>query len=83
MKDKEIIPAPENTIKDGAGQIFPAIYCDIWEFGLKFYCKYCKREHKHGVGHGHRVAHCSNPDSPYLKTGYYLVCKTKGECNCE
>ena len=87
MRDKEITPTKEDTIENEYG-IFPLIYCDTWElnngkYGLKFHCKYCKREHKHGIGHGHRGAHCSNPDSPYRETGYYIVCKTKGECNCE
>ena len=45
---------------------------------LTFYCEYCKREHLHGYGDGHRVAHCdSHPTgrqtpSPFLDTGYFL-----------
>jgi hypothetical protein len=44
---------------------------------LTFWCEYCNREHLHGYGNGHRVAHCaiSNRkaiESPYRDTGYYL-----------
>lgn len=40
--------------------------------GLKFWCIYCNRNHLHGRGEGHRIAHCCNEDSPYLKSGYIL-----------
>ncbi len=39
-------------------------------------CQYCKTEHVHGAENeiGHRTAHCPHSDdSPYTKTGYYLV----------
>jgi hypothetical protein len=41
---------------------------------LTFWCDYCKREHLHGMGNGHRVAHCSSSSTttPFHKTGYYL-----------
>ena len=41
--------------------------------GLQVWCKYCNRNHLHGFGYGHRVAHCPDPDSPYRTTGYILV----------
>jgi hypothetical protein len=37
----------------------------------RFNCPHCEKEHRHGVGVGHRVAHCS--DGPFKETGYYLV----------
>jgi hypothetical protein len=40
---------------------------------LKFYCPYCRAWHCHGIPPGGRVAHCWNPQSPYIKTGYVLV----------
>lgn len=40
--------------------------------GLKVWCIHCNRWHIHGLGDGRRVAHCSNPDSPYHSTGYVL-----------
>ena len=45
---------------------------------LTFYCQYCRREHLHGRGDGHRGAHCiyhptgRQTSSPFLETGYYL-----------
>lgn len=50
--------------QDGSGQ---------W----RFFCSYCQKEHFHGGSlddklQTHRAAHCSNPDSPYKKRGYYL-----------
>ena len=40
---------------------------------LKVWCKYCNRNHLHGRGYGHRVAHCDDPASPYRATGYILI----------
>ena len=40
--------------------------------GLKVWCVWCDRWHLHGDGEGHRLAHCVNPESPYLSTGYVL-----------
>jgi hypothetical protein len=41
---------------------------------LLIFCDACKRAHYHGAagGSGHRAAHCSNPDSPYIASGYVL-----------
>lgn len=36
------------------------------------WCPYCFKWHFHGEVSGHRVAHCDNPHSPLLKTGYYV-----------
>lgn len=42
-----------------------------------FRCTFCRRNHYHGAGAlGHRVAHCTNPQSPYRATGYLLVERT-------
>jgi len=60
------------------GRNYPVVYVETrkdFPEGWKFYCKYCKDWHLHGRGLGHRVAHCSNPDSPYKKTGYILDIK--------
>ena len=47
---------------------------------LRVWCRYCKCWHLHGMGYGHRVAHCVDWDrrgrdiiSPYRDTGYYLA----------
>lgn len=40
--------------------------------GLQFYCQYCRRNHLHGTGLGHRVSHCFNRDSPFFARGYIL-----------
>ena len=39
---------------------------------LAVWCIHCRRWHFHGVGDGHRVAHCDGADSPYQRTGYVL-----------
>ena len=46
---------------------------------LKMWCPYCRAWHHHGRGSGKpgsgdgaRVAHCTNLNSPYHMTGYYL-----------
>ena len=43
--------------------------------GWKVFCGYCRKFHLHGIGLGHKVAHCCNENSPYNKTGYVLVRK--------
>lgn len=47
------------------------------EGGLMFWCPYCKKWHYHGIGEGHRNAHCD--DSPFNKTGYIIKRLTKTE----
>lgn len=39
----------------------------------RVWCPYCRREHIHGNGPGHRVAHCLNPHSPFLESGYFIA----------
>lgn len=45
---------------------------------LLVWCAYCRRYHVHGggldgaEGGGHRIAHCTEANSPYTITGYYL-----------
>lgn len=41
---------------------------------VAFYCPFCNKIHRHGLVNGHREAHCDNPESPLIKTGYYLFC---------
>jgi hypothetical protein len=38
---------------------------------LKFYCQHCFQWHYHGLGNGHRLAHCVKPNGPF-KRGYIL-----------
>lgn len=55
---------------------FPVFRCRESGFGSEatwhFWCPYCRKEHTHGAGAGHRVAHCPRP-TPLTATGYYLV----------
>lgn len=44
---------------------------------IKVWCGYCERFHVHGFPEGHRVAHCTNSKSPYLKTGYIIKLNKK------
>jgi len=46
---------------------------------LAFWCDWCEHVHYHGAcgpewgaGSGHRGAHCIDPASPYLATGYIV-----------
>lgn len=39
--------------------------------GYMFFCPYCKKNHYHGLGEGHREAHCE-PGSPLRETGYII-----------
>ena len=40
--------------------------------GWSFWCPFCRTWHRHGPGAGHKVAHCTEPDSPFKKTGYHV-----------
>lgn len=45
-----------------------------------FWCNFCNCFHRHGaVGFGHRIAHCTNLYSPYLRDGYILKAYTQKE----
>ena len=59
-------------LKEHPEKDMPIVFCQKRENGLKFFCKYCGDWHLHGKGEGHRVSHCSNQNSPYIKTGYIL-----------
>ena len=39
---------------------------------VKVWCIHCKIYHQHNATNGHRVAHCTVPDSPYKTTGYII-----------
>lgn len=57
---------------------FPIIAA-YWEDGqLTFWCSYCQRNHLHGWGDGHRVAHCDE-DNPLKENGYILKTMSKEE----
>ena len=54
--------------------LLPA-YRHTWRHGsssLVVWCFFCRAWHFHGMGNGHRVAHCHNPASPYDRWGYIL-----------
>ena len=51
---------------------------------IRVWCPYCQRFHTHGIpvnlhpsAKEHRVAHCTIPDSPFKKTGYYIKAFSK------
>lgn len=54
----------------------PTVYGRIEAPHFVFYCPFCGVEHKHGYSSPedlcHRAAHCKNPESPFIETGYYL-----------
>lgn len=37
------------------------------------WCEDCQQWQSHGAAEGHRVAHCSNLNSRYRRTGYNLI----------
>jgi hypothetical protein len=41
-----------------------------------FRCPYCRKDHYHGAGEGHRNAHCYD-ETPVSKTGYYVVLRSE------
>jgi len=58
--------------------IIPIILCkereDINLRGaMKFYCPYCRKNHCHGTGEGHRIAHCHNEKSLFERHGYIIT----------
>jgi len=64
----------------------PVLKCYRKGGQLKAWCPFCATWHLHGAGSGlgpreksHRVAHCTEPDSPFRQTGYYLQMMTKKE----
>lgn len=38
-----------------------------------FWCPFCNAFHCHASSEGHRLPHCTNQDSPYLKAGGYIL----------
>lgn len=36
------------------------------------YCEHCRIWHRHGPMEGHRIAHCTDPESPWYNCGYEL-----------
>jgi hypothetical protein len=68
-------------------EIYITSDCSIWRIPIikcykisycqcAFYCSHCKKIHKHGLGNGHRSAHCNKENSPFEITGYSLEVKT-------
>ena len=60
---------------------YPVFKCFPREDGiyfLQFWCPYCKKWHRHGMGSGHRVAHCGE-ETPLRERGYIIEPYTKGE----
>ncbi|WP_231293206.1 hypothetical protein [Enterococcus gallinarum] len=43
------------------------------------WCPYCFKWHFHGKKDGMRVAHCTNPHSPFKKTGYIIKLATRND----
>jgi len=43
-----------------------------FEGGLKVWCPFCLVYHLHGIGEGHRAAHCAIL-TPFREHGYYIA----------
>jgi hypothetical protein len=63
-------PEGKRTSSAQATPTLPA-FADEQGF-LRVWCQPCNRWHYHGMGAGHRVAHCIDKRSPYRDTGYTL-----------
>lgn len=50
--------------------------------GIEVWCNFCNKWHRHGIGEGHRVAHCHSEKSPYARTGY-IIKLMKGQTACK
>jgi len=50
----------------------PAFPRDDGVPGWQMFCPFCNAWHYHGVGLGHRVAHCAK-ETPFSKIGYILT----------
>ncbi len=82
----------KNTIILGYENNIPVILCEErtdlpFDEAMKFYCDFCKKYHFHGLGEGHRIAHCHNDKSPFNEKGYIITLnkdyfKTKEERKC-
>ncbi|MCX5673838.1 MAG: hypothetical protein NTX87_02420 [Planctomycetota bacterium] len=82
MRDRELICRLEAQAAVGPDGIpaLAAVPRADGRPGLRIWCRHCRRWHLHGMGYGHRVAHCADVDrrgrpveSPYRATGYRLA----------
>lgn len=51
----------------------PVVLCKVTRTGWIFWCDFCRKDHTHSIGPGHRVAHCHNYQSRFYATGYVLT----------
>jgi len=62
---------------------------DDGKFGMRFWCPLCEEWHEHGIGEGHRVAHCKRDftrageslkrSNPLRERGYVIRMMSKDE----
>ena len=55
--------------------LIPIVECLLYRNSFVFYCQYCKTLHSHGPRPGLRSAHCTNRNSKFIQTGYFLQLK--------
>ena len=68
------VPISDDQLLDLDAPVLPAY--EVVSGGAvrwQVWCKHCKEWHRHGAAEGHREAHCSDPASPYWKSGYNLA----------
>jgi len=56
-------------------KVIPVLMAWDWGDGIHCitWCEHCRRYHWHGLGDGHRWAHCSHPpETPFMETGYII-----------
>ena len=70
------VPIDDYAVIDLNAPTLPAVQVRNRRSGAmhwRVWCRHCGAWHYHGVGEGHREAHCTNPASRYNKTGYNLA----------
>jgi hypothetical protein len=68
------VPISDYAVVDLDAPVLPA-YERVVEGVMNWavWCAHCEKWHFHGPADGHREAHCTDPASPYWKTGYNLA----------
>ena len=60
------LDAPTLTTREIVNEETGVVKWSVW-------CRYCQAWHSHGAGEGHREAHCTERNSPYVAIGYNLT----------
>jgi hypothetical protein len=64
------IPISGDSVIDLDAPTLPAY--EVYQGSVRWviWCRHCRTWHSHSPSEGHRESHCSDPCSPYRKSGY-------------